>query len=229
MLTFSDRPPETARSAAVQIVRCPASKDIVLQITADNLLGTATHFCNSRTTPCTLPHCPACTEGIPWRWHAYIAAYEWERHRHVLLELTAAGAEPLISYRDEHGTLRGRWIRVTRPNRRPNGRTAIQIRAAKPTDPPPPNAPDVRRALCLLWSIPFTAVHEQAITRGIPALDARGAEIENLLHSPPNPKLPQTPTQPSPDNPTTTEPKTPDTRQTPQPVNAGNNNGDTRR
>jgi len=197
MLSFSSRPPDNARSAAVLIVRCPAARELILQVSAENLLGTSTHFANGRTAPCTLPECPACTDGIPWRWHAYLACYDWSKNHHVLLELTAAGSEPLIAYHDEHGTLRGRFIRVTRPSHRPNGRTALQIRAAKPTEPAPPNAPDVRRALCLLWSLPFTAVHQPGLTRGIPALDARGDEIDRLIHAPPNPTLLGTPPLPN--------------------------------
>lgn len=153
MPEWTNRPPATARSSALEIVRTPPARPLIATILSDDIIGTATHFTNHRTTPCGRPDaCEFCDRGLPWRWHGYLAVLLPERPRPCLLELTAQAAESVASARAQYGTLRGARIKLTRAGKRPNGRVQVAL-APPPDDPDPlPPEPDVRHALCHVWN-----------------------------------------------------------------------------
>ncbi|MEE9602970.1 MAG: hypothetical protein V3V75_06685, partial [Thermoguttaceae bacterium] len=131
----------------------PTSGKLVAIVTVPDLVGTDTHFWGGHTIPCEGTDCPAHQEGVPFRWHAYLAAITWPQHLHFLFECTAAAAENFVMYRKAHGSLLGCGFVAERLHHRPNGRVLIRC---KPADiehiklPKPPNL-----IICLenLWQL----------------------------------------------------------------------------
>jgi hypothetical protein len=151
---WSNQPPADPRGNSLPLTRTPAAKQLRGIITSPDLLGCITHFWKGRTLPCESPHCEACTEGMPWRWHAYLGLFLPETRQHVLFECTAQVAEKLVTYRTAHGSLRGVGLLASRPSRRPNGRVAI-LRWTPDVDPDSlPDPPNIVAALAVIWNIP---------------------------------------------------------------------------
>lgn len=154
MPRWSQTIPEKPKGPALPILRTPAFKPLTAIITSNDLVGTFTHYFHGRTCPCEAPDCEACREGIPYRWHAYLSAIDCDNGLHFLFEVTAAGAEPFISYRDAHTTLRGCLFQARRWNSRPNGRILIQTKPADLTKRSLPPGPDLIKCLAILWDLP---------------------------------------------------------------------------
>lgn len=151
---WSTQIPERPRGPSFQILRTPAFKPLTAIVTSRDLLGTFTHYYKGRTTPCERPDCEACRENLPYRWHAYLTALNLADAMHFLFEVTAAGAEPFIEYRDAHGSTRGCLFQATRWKQRPNGRVLIQTKPADLTQRSLPPPPDLIKCLSILWDLP---------------------------------------------------------------------------
>ncbi len=158
MPTYTNRIPDSPRGPALPIRRTPAYSALVAIVTAEDLVGCYTHYYHGRTVPCELPNCPAHDEGIPYRWHAYMSAYDVKSALHFIFEVTAAGAEPFIEYRDHHGSLRGCLFQARRLHNRPNGRLLIQTKPANLKEVRVPKAPDLTKCLAILWNLPTPTV-----------------------------------------------------------------------
>lgn len=146
--------PDDPRGPALPILRTPAFKKLVAIVTSSDLVGTYTHYFKGRTAPCEKPDCEACRNGLPFRWHAYLAAEQTSSALHFIFETTAIGAEPFIDYREQHGTLRGCLFEAARWNNRPNGRILIRTKPADLTERRLPQGPDLTKCLAILWDLP---------------------------------------------------------------------------
>jgi len=165
MLEFQNTPPKDPRGDSLPLIRCPANRGITGIILSDDLLGTETHYYHGRTLPCDRSNCPACSDGFPWRWHAYLSLYSSSTHRVYLLELTARAVEPLVQYRETYGTLRGCEIAAKRATTSPNSRVIITTRPAQLEGKKLPEAPNVLSALSILWNLPLSALQIQGTHR----------------------------------------------------------------
>lgn len=172
MPTFSNRPPDETTSHNFDVVRCPPTGRLVACITSHQLVGCPTHFYRGHTVPCEQPHCPACDEGLPWRWHGYATIWTEKTHWHQLLELTAPPAEILAEYKAKNGTLRGCVITAHRTSPRPNGRVRLTTRTADLTKIDLPNAPDLRLILAALWNLPELAQEIRGLLKNHPEFRA---------------------------------------------------------
>lgn len=153
MPRYSHNIPDAPSGPALPIRRAPAYSALVAIATAQDLIGTYTHYYKGRTIPCESPNCDACQNGIPFRWHAYLSAWDCKTALHFIFEVTAAGAEPFIDYRDHHGTLRGCLFSARRWKERPNGRVLIQTKPADLREIRLPQPPDMEKCLSILWSL----------------------------------------------------------------------------
>ena len=180
MLSLSDRPPVQTSGPALQITRTPQGRPFTGLILSNNLTGTNTHFYKGRTCPCELPNCAACADGLPWRWHGYVACMDITTGRHCLYELTAAAAEPLVTYHDLTGTLRGVLFESTRIGKRPNGRVTIRCKPSDPLKHHLPPEPNVPLALCQLWNLPFTALEPDGLQKGAPRIAVNSNIVDDL-------------------------------------------------
>jgi len=177
MPVYSNTPPPEASGVAMPIQRTPAARPLTAIITSDDLVGCNTHFWHGHTVPCDPPDCEPCKDCIPYRWHAYCAAYLPNTSLHFLFECTAAAAEQLVQYRRAYGTLRGCQFTAYRWRQSPNGRVIIRTQqSATPTDALP-KAPDLKRVLAILWQLP-----EDNVTVGDPT--AFGREVSAATRIP---------------------------------------------
>jgi len=113
--------------------------------------GNPVHVVNKIEIECQGPPCPACQDGLPYRWHAYQSVLNQKDHLHCLFECTAQAAENFTDYRQAHGTIRGCEFQAQRLNNRPNGRIIIQTRPANLTGITLPKPPDLVNVLSILW------------------------------------------------------------------------------
>lgn len=156
MPNYTRNIPDAPSGPSLPIRRTPAYSPLVAIITTDDLIGTYTHYYKGRTVPCESPDCEPCQNGMPYRWHAYVAAWETKTGLHFIFEVTAAGAEPFIDYRDHHGTLRGCLFSARRLKQQPNGRVLIQTKPADLREIRLPKSPDMSKCLSILWSLSET-------------------------------------------------------------------------
>lgn len=155
MPTFSHDIPDQTHGYSLPIKRTPAYTKLKAIVTSTDLLGCYTHYWHGRTQPCEAPNCEPCENGMPYRWHAYLAAMETQNALHFIFEVTATGAEPFITYRDAHGTLRGCLFQAERWRQKANGRILIQTKPADLTEIQLPDAPNMVTCLATLWSLPM--------------------------------------------------------------------------
>lgn len=146
--------PADPRGPAFLIMRTPPFKPLVATVTSEDLIGTFTHFFKGRTTPCEGTECPACSDGVPYRWHAYLSAYNSIIGLHFLFECTAQAADAFVEYRDAYQTTRGCCFQAHRLGGKPNGRILIKTSPAKLDQVKLPQPPDIIKCLSILWDLP---------------------------------------------------------------------------
>jgi len=134
------------------------------------MVGTPTHYYRGRTIPCDNETCPACNDGIPWRWHGYVGLFGLSSHRQVLFEFTAKAAEPLTQFALAYGTLRGCQIKAARANTAPNSRVIITTHPADLEKIHIPEPPNLLEALSIIWNIELPAIRVEGINKGNPSL-----------------------------------------------------------
>lgn len=119
-----------------------------------NRRGDLVHKTADDDIQCDGPPCEACHDGIPYRWHAYLTAWQADPGLHFIFESTAQSAEHFVDYRDAHGTLRGCLFEAKRYNSKPNGRILIRTRPKDLTEIILPKPPDLIKCLSILWDLP---------------------------------------------------------------------------
>lgn len=156
MPQWNPPPPTDNRSVPFRLVRVPAKAPLTGIITALEPLGCYTHFAKRRTLPCDgEERCEYCAEGFSRRWHCYVSLLLAQSLEHVILELTAAGSDPLRNYYRLHDTIRECRMSAVRPSGRPNGRVIVTCKPPQHSMTRIPDPPDVRRILCHLWGIQY--------------------------------------------------------------------------
>jgi len=187
MPIFTNAPPQDDRAYSLPLARTPANGKLIGIITTHDLIGCATHWYGGRTIPCEGETCKACLEGVPWRWHSYIAAMLKGTRHHVLLEFTAQASEKLIEYRDAHKTLRGCGITAKRLRNRANGRVMLTCTQTDLESIHLPPEPNVTKALSLIWGLPQPEVNIADRVRQQPRLaitrsNGKLAKKEEITH-----------------------------------------------
>lgn len=170
MFQFQKSPPADPRGNSLPLMRTPTNKPIQGIVTSSEMVGTRTHYYRGRTIPCDDTDCPACTDGIPWRWHGYVSVYSPGSHKTVLFELTAKAAEPLTQYFAAYGTLRGCEIIAKRANMSPNSRVLLQTKPADLEKITLPAEPNLLEALSIIWNIELTAIAIDGTNKGNPSI-----------------------------------------------------------
>jgi len=154
MPNWSTEPPPSQKHMAFTLIRTPADRPLTAIATCEELIGCETHFWGGRTVPCEKPNCRACNESVPFRWHAYLTAYDPKTRDHFIFECTAHAAMAFTDYRSAHGTLRGCYFQAVRPKRGKNSKVEI---ATKPADIQKinlPEPPDLIKAMSVIWQLP---------------------------------------------------------------------------
>lgn len=184
---WTDAPNDPSRPPTLRLIRTPADRQIELLPTTSRPLGTFTHYHLRRTIPCiALPDCELCREGIPYRWHGYIAALLLPQREHVIFEYTAPHAQTLREYLEQFQSLRGAQITARRIAPYPNARITITVRPAGPNAPALPPEPNLAAILCAIWQVPAAPAPNNRLTeRHAIRIDAK-PEKEDPRYAPRN-------------------------------------------
>lgn len=155
MPQFNNAPPANHDQPQLRIMRAPASPPFQAIITSDDLVGCPIHWYAGRTLPCELENCPACGDGLAWRWKGYVACVCQKTDEHCIFEFPAAAGERLAEYRNKNGTLRGCQFRAYRIPERPNGRLLLRTQPSNFLPNMMPKEVDVVKCLLRIWQIPI--------------------------------------------------------------------------
>jgi hypothetical protein len=153
MPNWEEAPPAAEANYGFRLIRCPAYKPMRAIILSEKMIGTRTHYTKGRTRPCEGEGCEICKEGLPWRWHAYLACLAGEQREKCILELTAQAADQLKPILASNGSLRCIEILADRPSKKPNGRVRIQARLNGIGGASIPAAPDVPILMAHIWGL----------------------------------------------------------------------------
>jgi hypothetical protein len=150
---FSNTPDVEAQPIGIPIRRTPVSGSAGGIILSDDILGCYTHFWQGRTRPCAGPACNICAEGIARRWHAWFVTKNKHDSHQFLVEVPAGPALALAAWRKENFTLRGWLIKLSRANKKVNGRVIIEMSGPKVDSMLLPPCPDVPGLLLRMWQV----------------------------------------------------------------------------
>lgn len=165
MPRFSTDLPIEREGYGLPIRRTPTHGRLVGIVTSNVFVGTDTHWWKGHTVPCERPECDACSAGIPFRWHSYLAAVDQSNHHHFIFELTLQASLPFKEYQDAHKDLRGCAFEATRLHARPNGRVIIRTKPTAMEHIRLPAPPDLIQCLSIIWDLPREGVN---VLEGIP-------------------------------------------------------------
>ena len=173
--TFRNSLPTVGKHQGFDLRRTPATASLIAVISCEEMLVCDTHFWHGRTLPCerqvneegkTIDDsgCAACLDKQSYRTHVYVSAFDPKSREHFIFECTANAAKPIEEYFQVTKTLRGCVICASRPKQGKNSKVCIQTNTMNPLKVQLPQAPDVVRALSVIWRLPQTAlpVEEQA-------------------------------------------------------------------
>ena len=149
--------------------RTPGVGALQAIITCDDLLVCDTHFYRGRTAPCerlindegkTIDEspCAACLDKASYRTHVYLSAFIVKNCEHFIFECTSNAAKALDDYRKATGSLRGCIMYASRPKGLKNSKVVIETNTANLSKVKLPPAPDLERALAVIWRIPTPAL-----------------------------------------------------------------------
>jgi hypothetical protein len=153
MPTYSNEPPNDPRGHSLTLKRTPINRALIAIVTSPDLVGCPTHFWGGRTVPCENPDCEPCRNGMPWRWHSYLSAWDTNTRIHFLYESTARATEPFVTYRKAYGSLRGCHFRARRANSAINSRVYIETQPADLEKIKLPQPPDLIKCLAIIWNL----------------------------------------------------------------------------
>lgn len=168
MPTFSNCLPAKTENKGYDLRRTPPDKPIKGIITSDNIIGCYTHWWGGRTVPCEDDGCEACKNNTPARWHCYLSILEAGSRDHFIFECTGKAALPLQEWTKTNGKLRGVLLTAHRPKRRRNARVEIILRPHDCQGIVVPEAPDLMRAMAVIWQLPADAVKLEGAVRQTP-------------------------------------------------------------
>jgi len=164
--------------------RTPPDRPLRAIVTCDQLNVCFTHFWGGRTRPCEKPDCEACAAMSPSRAHCYLSAMDPATREHFLFECTAAAALPFRDWVATYGTLKGCLFQAIRPKRRRNSKVEILTKPADLSKITLPPAPDIAKAMSVIWQIPGASVKRDGAFASIPRVSADSAEVDRMRLNP---------------------------------------------
>ncbi len=147
-------PGEHGDGFAWRICRAAAAVPLKLVLLSDDWFGIRLHYWNRRSRPCTGPAtCPVCRQQVS-RWNGYLLAVRCSDESHVVWEFTPAIHDDLAAAREKYGTLRGLQVRITRKDKRENGRLQFSEYGQTPGLATLPPAQDIVPIIFRIWGLP---------------------------------------------------------------------------
>lgn len=183
MPIWTNSPPDDPRGHGLPIVRTPANRSLKAIVTSDNIVGCDTHYWGGHTVPCDRPECDACNNGIAYRWHGYLTAFNPDDQLHFIFEFTAQAAATFINYLESHDTLRCCQFEAYRWRHTKNGRVIINAQNSAYSSRSLPKAPDICKVMAIIWRLPPKEVFTAGVQRGVSRIHA-GSEGDGQSSDP---------------------------------------------
>lgn len=191
MPTWSKAPPDDPRGHGLPIIRTPAARSLTAIVTSAGLMGCDTHYWGGHTVPCERPECDACENGIAYRWHGYLSAYNPHDQLHFIFEMTAQAAQTFVKYLEGHDELRCCQFEAWRWRHAKNGRVIIKVSHSAVPSRALPKAPDICKIMSIIWRLPAPNVQthgiERNVTRVVTSSDGDGQSSDPRTYKQPNP------------------------------------------
>lgn len=152
-IDWDDRPDTPRLRNKCQLVRTPRGGKIQAVIISTAAQAVWTHYYGGRTQPCSGADCEMCEAQGTRRRHVYVAIWNPDTAKTVMLEVTDTAGVELLLWKQEGRPLRGRMIRTVRLNSRVNAPVEVTIGddvSAKYQLPP---EPEIRDSLRIIWHL----------------------------------------------------------------------------
>lgn len=179
----TDLPPSPSHHG-FDLRRTPPDRPLRAIVTCDQLNICFTHFWGGRTRPCEKPNCEACLAMSPARAHCYLSAMDPATRDHFLFECTAAAALPFRDWFETYSTLRGCLFQALRPKRRRNSKVEILTKPADLSKINLPSAPDIARAMAVIWQIPGASIKPDGGIDSFPRVTPDSNEVDRMRINP---------------------------------------------
>lgn len=166
MPNWSTDVPDDPRGQGLPLLRTPAGSRLRAIVTSTDLIGCETHFWGGHTVPCEAPECEACQNGVAYRWHGYLSAFNPLDSLHFIFEMTDQAARFFTAYRKEHNALRCCQFEAYRWHSKKNGRVMIKCERSAVLSSALPQAPDLKKVMAIIWRLPIPNVQTLGVLRG---------------------------------------------------------------
>ena len=191
MPTFRKDLPPLGKHQGFDLKRTPETGALNAIVTCEDFVVCDTHYYHGRTGPCerifndegkTIDDspCAACRDKVGYRTHVYLSAFIVKTCEHFIFECSNNAAKSLDDYRKATGTLRGCVIYANRPKGLKNSKVVIETGTVNLAKVKLPNAPDLVKALSVIWRLPITALDTKKNAKKNGQLHTNNAKIREL-------------------------------------------------
>lgn len=153
MINWLDGPPPEKNLPHLPLVRVPGKTPLAGAITCSKIVQVYTHFLNRRTQPCMTEDCPGCAGNLAKRYEAYCSIWTTTPGRHIIVALTPEASIQIKHQCQNWEAMRGVYLKLERPSKRPNGRVTAEIDHNIATLHLIPPAPDLEAHLLKIWGL----------------------------------------------------------------------------
>jgi hypothetical protein len=95
-----------------------------------------------------------------------VSCFDPATHDHFLFECTEHAARAFEDYRVAAGSIRGCYFSASRPKKARNAKVIIICKPYDPSKCNLPEPPDVTKALCVIWRVPYNGLEVCGNTNG---------------------------------------------------------------
>lgn len=148
-----DDEPSTAQPTLIPIVSAIPQTAQLLVVLGDRVCGVYTHFYLERTVPClgAIGNCVCQSIAMSKRWKGYLGAYDTFSERMVLAEITMEAYRLCPGLHVQSG-LNRRVLRLFKSGKKKQSPARAELLGSYDGPLLLPPCPDVRDALCRIWS-----------------------------------------------------------------------------
>jgi hypothetical protein len=154
---------ETTKSG-FEILRCGATALGPLLILSTEPMAVPLHFWQGKSFPHLTQNCPACAAKRPSKMKLYVVVLDPKRNAQYVLEMTDGVTDRIREHLEQFGSLRGSYIRLSRPSGKANGKLFAQFDRSNMSDHQLAKPIDLIDYLVRLWQIdPSVTMPKQPI------------------------------------------------------------------
>jgi len=153
MQNWSNRPAAGEVARACQIRRVKPGEKFRMIVLDHDITGGYTHYFQGRSQLCTGSLCPACAENLQPRWYGYLSGSSVTSNVRGIVEITPQCVEPITSWFDAHGTLRGAVLLIERSGKRANSPLMASMTEGVFTEDKLPDPLPIIEILARIWGL----------------------------------------------------------------------------